>query len=99
MPFLGDIPFLGALFRYEAELQDKSSLLIVLTPYIVEKSQNLKELKSRLMKLNKIQSLYNMNIRDKLKILEEEGKNIYDMNDEDVDFDDVNYEKLFQEAR
>ena len=99
VPFLGDIPFLGALFRYEAELQDKSSLLIVLTPYIVEKSQNLKELKSRLMKLNKIQSLYNMNIRDKLKILEEEGKNIYDMNDEDVDFDDVNYEKLFQEAR
>lgn len=36
VPILSDIPAVGRLFRYDAEFQQRSELLIILTPYIVE---------------------------------------------------------------
>lgn len=36
VPILSDIPAIGRLFRYDAEFQQRSELLIILTPYIVE---------------------------------------------------------------
>jgi type IV pilus assembly protein PilQ len=35
IPFLGDIPYLGALFRNTARVNDKSELLIFLTPRVI----------------------------------------------------------------
>jgi type IV pilus assembly protein PilQ len=35
MPFLGDIPFVGALFRHTAELTRKTDLIIQVTPHIL----------------------------------------------------------------
>ena len=35
VPFLGDIPFLGALFRYETRKQQKTNLMVFLRPYVV----------------------------------------------------------------
>lgn len=35
IPLLGDIPILGALFRYKANSDDKNELMIFLTPHIV----------------------------------------------------------------
>ncbi|MGH7940938.1 MAG: type II secretion system protein GspD [Limisphaerales bacterium] len=35
IPLLGDIPVLGALFRYKANSDDKNELMIFLTPHIV----------------------------------------------------------------
>ena len=36
MPFLGDIPIVGALFRRTAKQDDKTELLIFVTPKIVK---------------------------------------------------------------
>ena len=36
VPFLGDIPFLGTLFRNTAKVDDKTELLIFVTPKIVK---------------------------------------------------------------
>jgi len=35
LPFLGDVPILGALFRSDSFLQNQTELVIVVTPYIV----------------------------------------------------------------
>jgi len=52
VPFLGDIPILGALFRHTNESMDKATLVIVLTPYIVKKTEDLDKLRTILAKLN-----------------------------------------------
>jgi general secretion pathway protein D len=58
VPFLGDIPFLGALFRYKEGAKDKINLVIILTPYIVDKSMDLANLRARLNELDKLQNEY-----------------------------------------
>ncbi len=35
VPFLGDIPFLGWLFKYQSKMLDKTNLMIFLTPHIL----------------------------------------------------------------
>ena len=35
VPWLGDLPYVGALFRYRTQLKTKSELMIILTPHIV----------------------------------------------------------------
>ena len=40
VPLLGDIPFLGALFRHKAKIKDKTELLVFLTPTLVEQSSS-----------------------------------------------------------
>ena len=35
LPFLGDVPILGALFRSDSFLQNQTELVIVVTPYVV----------------------------------------------------------------
>jgi len=55
VPILGDIPGIGQLFRYDDDSNDKKSLIIVLTPYIVDQESGLSSLKDTLAKLNKIE--------------------------------------------
>jgi len=65
VPFLGDIPFLGALFRYKESAKDKINLVIILTPYIVDKSTDLASLREKLNELDKIQNEYTKKMRNK----------------------------------
>jgi hypothetical protein len=37
-PFLGDLPYVGRLFRREVERDDKQELLIFITPRIIQDS-------------------------------------------------------------
>lgn len=39
VPFLGDIPFIGNLFKHQAKLRDKTELLVFLTPTILDKPE------------------------------------------------------------
>ncbi len=43
IPLLGDIPLLGALFRYKSSSDDKTELMIFLTPHIVHAPEQLAE--------------------------------------------------------
>ena len=44
IPILGDIPILGLPFRHTVKGEQKSELLIFLTPYIIEGTEKMKEL-------------------------------------------------------
>ncbi len=52
VPLLGDIPILGNLFRHTTKSHDKTSLVIMLTPYIIKKSEDLGNLRDTLGKLD-----------------------------------------------
>ncbi len=43
VPLLGNIPFIGALFRKTSQIRKKSELVLLLTPYILEGEQIIKE--------------------------------------------------------
>lgn len=58
VPLLGDIPILGNLFKDNAASHDKINLVIVLTPYILDKSSDLAALRTQLDELDKIQQKY-----------------------------------------
>lgn len=68
VPFLGDIPILGNLFKNKATKHDKINLVIMLTPYIIEKSSDLSTLRSQLTELDAIQERYITNITKNLDI-------------------------------
>jgi len=38
-PFLGDLPFLGALFRYETKTRVKDNLMVFLRPYVIRSGE------------------------------------------------------------
>ena len=68
VPLLGDIPILGALFRHKEINEDKTTLVIVLTPYIVKKSVDLDKLRLTLAKLNELERKFAEDyIKKKLK--------------------------------
>jgi hypothetical protein len=45
VPWLGDVPVLGHLFRYDSTVEERRELLIVLTPQIVERDEDYEWLK------------------------------------------------------
>jgi general secretion pathway protein D len=47
VPFLGDLPLLGYLFKSTQKRKRKSNLLILLTPYIVRNQMELEHIKAR----------------------------------------------------
>jgi general secretion pathway protein D len=49
VPFLGDIPLIGALFRHKASITKKRNLIIFLTPYIIRNADDFREIYERKM--------------------------------------------------
>jgi general secretion pathway protein D len=58
VPFLSKIPFLGRLFRNNANSSAKQNLLIIVTPYIVESSGHLSELRKKLIEEEDLKNRY-----------------------------------------
>jgi len=58
VPFLGDIPLLGSLFRHKETTIDKTTLVIVLTPYIIKNTDDLDKLRDILAKLNTLKTKF-----------------------------------------
>lgn len=67
VPVLGDIPVLGVLFRSKGDIVAKINVVIYLTPYIVRKSGDLKQLRENLTELEEVQQQYNTYIRKALE--------------------------------
>ena len=83
LPLLGDIPLLGEwLFSSSAIRTEQDNLIVVLTPYVIDKSEELSQLQKDLGILAQIQEEYNLEV---FKNLEKRGKK------EDVE--GVNYNK------
>jgi len=58
IPLLGDIPYLGALFRNKREANDKINLVIIITPYIVPKTKDLTYVRNKLAQLKILEDKY-----------------------------------------
>ncbi|MDD2828326.1 MAG: secretin N-terminal domain-containing protein [Sulfuricurvum sp.] len=71
VPLLGDIPVLGYLFKDKATKHDKINLVIMLTPYIIEKSGDLNSLRTQLSELDAIQERYIANITKNIEAKKE----------------------------
>jgi general secretion pathway protein D len=47
VPFLGDIPILGWLFKYKSSRVEKTNLMIFITPYIIKNAQDAEDITDR----------------------------------------------------
>ncbi|HJE03340.1 MAG TPA: type II and III secretion system protein, partial [Aliarcobacter thereius] len=73
VPFLGDIPFIGALFRNQYTKNKKSNLVVIVTPYIVPKDEGVSFIREKLSKLKDIEDKF---LAQSLENLEKEQENI-----------------------
>jgi len=63
VPLLGDIPFVGEyLFSSTSKTNEQDNLVVILTPYVIDKSDQLSRLQKELGILAKIQEEYNKKI-------------------------------------
>jgi len=67
VPLLGDIPVLGALFKNKKVNNDKTTITIILTPYIVNNTTELEKLQNLLIKLNEIKAKFVNKLIKKVK--------------------------------
>jgi general secretion pathway protein D len=83
VPLLGDIPILGNLFKSRSSNKDKTTIVILLTPYIVKKSEDLDKLRTTLTKLNELEQKFTKKIlkKHKIKIKKEKQFN-FDISDD-----------------
>ena len=66
VPLLGDIPILGRLFTHSTENEEQLNIVIVLTPYIIDSSEDLSSLRVQLAELDRIQQEFNKNLQNEL---------------------------------
>ncbi|MDR3347682.1 MAG: hypothetical protein LBN32_03615 [Helicobacteraceae bacterium] len=62
IPYISALPFVGRLFKNKQEGTNKTSLVVIVTPYIVEKSEDLATLRERLSKLEALRKRYAVEI-------------------------------------
>lgn len=96
IPLLGDIPVLGQLFRNDVESNDKVSLVVILTPYIVSKSSELSAVRRFLAELSQIEAkvLKDLEIRRKQNLIEQKIQDIKrDEKHEDLDEEIKDYDE------
>ena len=68
VPLLGDIPLLGsALFSSSSTTDEQDNLVVILTPYIIDKSEELSKLQKDLGALKNLQKAYNKKVFEKIK--------------------------------
>jgi len=88
VPLLGDIPWLGKLlFSSNAMKKEKTSLVVMLTPYVIDKSDKLSQLQKDLGVLANLQKEYNdkvfKKIEEKGMIKSEDSNSLNDKNIEE----------------
>ena len=97
VPFFGDIPFLGALFRHEKNTKDKISLVIIMTPYIVNSSLELQDIQTKLEELNMQKINLSKKMQDELKKLKKSLTKNKDNDVEDKDPSEMTNDEIHQQ--
>lgn len=85
IPILGDIPWLGDwLFSSNNIKNEKDNLIVILTPYVIETSENLSQLQKNLGELSNLQKEYNDKVFKKIEARTLDGEqapSLFDLND------------------
>jgi general secretion pathway protein D len=66
VPLLGNIPLLGRLFTHKTDVDDQLNIVIVLTPYIINSSDELSQLRVQLSELDQLQDAYTKQLKEEL---------------------------------
>jgi len=83
VPLLGDIPLIGEyLFSSKTKSAEQDNLVVILTPYIIDKSEKLSQLQRDLGMLAQIQKDYNLKVFEKL---EKKSSEINEQKDDGLD--------------
>ncbi len=67
VPFLGDIPIIGNLFKNETKIKDKINLVIIITPHIIHKNENLTYVRNKLAKFKLLENKYTQILKNSLE--------------------------------
>jgi len=67
VPILGYIPLLGWFFTHTDTKDQQDNLIVILTPYIIDKSEKLSELQQQLGELTRLQTEYNKEVFKTIK--------------------------------
>ncbi|WP_297482098.1 secretin N-terminal domain-containing protein [Sulfurimonas sp.] len=68
VPLLGDIPLIGSwLFSSKAKTKEQDNLVVILTPYVIDKSEKLSKLQKDLGLLAKMQKSYDKEVFQEIK--------------------------------
>jgi len=71
VPLLGDIPLIGSwLFSSKSKTEEQDNLVVILTPYVIDKSDKLSKLQEDLGMLAKLQKAYDLEAFKKIKTKE-----------------------------
>lgn len=71
VPLLGDIPLIGSwLFSSKSKTEEQDNLVVILTPYVIDKSDKLSKLQEDLGMLAKLQKAYDIEAFKKIKTKE-----------------------------
>jgi len=68
VPLLGDIPFIGGyMFSSNSISNEQDNLVVILTPYVIDKSEKLSQLQKDLGRLSRLQKEYNTEVFKKIE--------------------------------
>ncbi|MGB5964811.1 MAG: secretin N-terminal domain-containing protein [Sulfurimonadaceae bacterium] len=67
VPILGYIPLLGWFFTHTDTQDQQDNLIVILTPYIIDKSEKLSQLQKELGELSRLQAEYNKKVFEKIE--------------------------------
>lgn len=56
VPILGDLPFLGGLFRSTSENRDQINVIVILTPYIIKNSADMARIQQKIAKSEELKA-------------------------------------------
>lgn len=68
LPWFSELPILENIFGVTSTSKSKTSLLVILTPYVVENSDDLANLRTRLTRLDAMQQKFNKEVLGKLDV-------------------------------
>jgi len=71
VPILGYIPLLGWFFTHNDTQDQQDNLLVILTPYVIDKSEKLSKLQEQLGELGRLQDEFNKKV---FPVIEEKAK-------------------------
>ena len=71
VPVLGYIPILGWFFTHNESSDQQDNLLVILTPYVIDKSEKLSKLQEQLGELGRLQDEFNKKV---FPVIEEKAK-------------------------
>lgn len=66
VPFFSEIPILGNLFKNEKRIKDKINLVIIITPHIIHKNENLTFIRNKLAKFKLLEGEYTQALKNSL---------------------------------